>query len=84
MKMEGKFLLSYNDCAYIRELYDRDGIFVESVSRLNNIKQRYDMGSQFEEVLIANYDLYEREHIAPRQVNLFEYPVIDRIEKAPE
>lgn len=81
MRIEGKFLLSYNDCSFVRELYDNEGIFIESVTRLNNIKQRYDMGSQFEEVLIANYDLYERERIAPRQVNLFEYPEIDVMEQ---
>lgn len=81
MRIEGKFLLSYNDCSFVRELYDKESICIESVTRLNNIKQRYDMGSQFEEVLIANYDLYERERIAPRQVNLFEFPEIDVIEQ---
>lgn len=70
--IEGKFLLSYNDCKFIRELYDRPGIVIESYSRINNIKQRYDNGAQFPEILIANYDMHEREQNAPSQMNLFE------------
>ena len=37
LSMEGKFLLSYNDDAFVRELYDAPGIQIESVTRLNNI-----------------------------------------------
>ena len=73
MSIEGKFLLSYNDCAFIRELYDAPGIYIESVTRLNNIKQRYDPNCQFAEVLIGNYDLYERSRHEPQQLNLFGY-----------
>jgi DNA adenine methylase len=40
-------------------------------TRINNIKQRYDNGAQFPEILIANYDLHEREKNAPSQLNLF-------------
>lgn len=42
LSMEGKFLLSYNDDAFIRGLYDAPGIQIEPVTRLNNIRQRYD------------------------------------------
>ncbi|MDD3229968.1 MAG: DNA adenine methylase [Oscillospiraceae bacterium] len=73
MKIEGKFLLSYNDCGFVRELYDTPGIQTETVTRINNIKQRYDNGAQFPEILIANYDLQERGNSMPRQMNLFEY-----------
>lgn len=72
MKLEGKFLLSYNDCDFIRSLYDAPGIVIESYTRLNNIKQRYDPSCQFPEILIANYDLHERERNAPLQMNLFD------------
>lgn len=72
MKIEGKFLLSYNDCSFVRELYDAQGIVIEATTRINNIKQRYDNGAQFEEVFIANYDLQERSREAPAQMNLFE------------
>lgn len=72
ISMEGKFLLSYNDCEFIRSLYDRPGITIESYSRINNIKQRYDNGAQFPEILIANYDMHEREKNAPAQINLFD------------
>lgn len=70
--IEGKFLLSYNDCEYIRELYDAPGITIESYNRINNIKQRYDNGAQFPEILIANYDLHERERDGLGQMNLFD------------
>ena len=70
--IEGKFLLSYNDCEYIRELYDAPGIMIESYNRINNIKQRYDNGAQFPEILIANYDMHERERDGSGQMNLFD------------
>lgn len=71
MRIEGKFLLSYNDCDFIRDLYDAPGIQIESVTRLNNIKQRYDPNCQFAELLIGNYDLRERARHEPLQLNLF-------------
>jgi DNA adenine methylase len=72
MNIEGKFLLSYNDCDFIRELYNAPNIQIESFSRINNIKQRYDNGAQFQEILIANYDMQERKGNNPSQINLFE------------
>jgi len=72
MRIDGKFLLSYNDCEFIRELYDEPGIYIEAVTRLNNIKQRYDNGAQFPEILIANYDMLERRRAEPQQLNLFQ------------
>lgn len=71
LSAEGKFLLSYNDDGFVRELYDAPGIYIEPVTRLNNIKQRYDPNCQFAELLIANYDMHEREHAAV-QLNLFD------------
>jgi DNA adenine methylase len=70
--IEGKFLLSYNDCEYIRKLYDAPGIMIESYNRINNIKQRYDNGAQFPEILISNYDMHERERDGSEQMNLFD------------
>ncbi len=72
LSMEGKFLLSYNDDAFVRELYDAPGIQIEAVTRLNNIKQRYDPNCQFAEVFIANYDMTERQRAAT-QLNLFDF-----------
>jgi DNA adenine methylase len=72
MSIEGKFLLSYNDCEFIRSLYDVPGIIIESYTRINNIKQRYDGGAQFPEILIANYDMHEREREGSGQMNLFD------------
>ena len=72
MDIEGKFLLSYNDCEFIRNLYDAPNIQIESFTRINNIKQRYDNGAQFPEILISNYDMQERKDNNPSQINLFE------------
>ena len=58
--MQGKFLLSYNDCPEIRELYSRPGIMIEGTARLSNIAQRYEAGKQYAELLISNYDTIER------------------------
>ena len=65
----GKFLVSYNDCPEIRELYS--GFEMYSYERLNNIRQRFDGGSMFGELLIANYDMNERLD-NNRQLSLFE------------
>lgn len=54
MGIQGKFLLSYNDCPRIRELYSLPGICIESTTRLSNIAQRYDAGKQYPELLISN------------------------------
>ncbi len=67
--ISGKFLVSYNDCAEIRELYS--GYEMYSYERLNNICQRYDGGSMFGELLIANYDLNERSNVN-RQISLYD------------
>ena len=58
--IQGKFLLSYNDCPEIRELYSKPGITIEMTTRLSNIAQRYEAGKQYPELLISNYDTIER------------------------
>ena len=58
--IDGKFLLSYNDCPEIRALYNRPGIIIEGTSRLSNIAQRYEGGAMYAELLIANYDTTEQ------------------------
>ena len=72
MSIQGKFLLSYNDDEFVRKLYKAPGIHIESTTRLNNIRQRYDPNCQFSEVLIANYDMNERRR-ATMQMTLFDY-----------
>ncbi|WP_353095671.1 DNA adenine methylase [Tissierella praeacuta] len=71
---QGKWLVSYNDCEFIRELY-RD-FHIEAVSCLNNLAQRYDNGCEYAEVLISNYDTSERVRDIPSQMNLFEANLI--------
>ena len=65
----GKFLLSYNDCPEIRELYADFSIF--DFSRVHSMAQRYEAGKEFKELLIGNYDLYSRQSEKPRQLTLF-------------
>ncbi len=69
--IQGKFLLSYNDCPKIRELYSQPGIVIESTSRLSNISQRYEAGKQYAELLISNYDTAEWLN-ACRQISVFD------------
>ena len=67
---KGKWLVSYNDCAEIRELYGGYSFF--DFKRIHSMVQKYDAGREFPELLIANYDLYERERAKPRQLNLLD------------
>lgn len=67
--IQGKFLLSYNDCEFIRDLY-RD-FYIESCTRLNNMALRYDNDAQFPEVLISNYDPMESIPLQ-KQLQLFD------------
>lgn len=69
-QIDGYFLVSYNDCEYIRELYE--GYQIEAVTRINNLAQRYDGGCEYPEVLISNYDTSERMQDMPIQMGLFD------------
>lgn len=68
--MKGKFLLSYNDCPEIRNLYEGFSLF--DFSRTHSMAQRYEAGKEFKELLIGNYDLFEREKAKPKQLSLFD------------
>lgn len=68
---KGKWMVSYNDCEYIRELYK--DFHILSFTRINNLAQRYDGGCEYPEVIITNYDPTERQHAESRQMNLFDY-----------
>ena len=67
--VKGKFLLSYNDCEEIRKLYSDFSIL--DFSRQHSMAQRYEAGKEFKELLIGNYDLYERERNRPKQLTIF-------------
>lgn len=67
--IKGKFLLSYNDCEFIKELY-KDYTITEH-TRSNPLAHRYDSDSKFKELLIANYDINERRKNEPKQLSLF-------------
>ena len=69
--IQGKFLLSYNDCQEIRDIYSRRGISIEETTRLSNIAQRYESGKQYAELIISNYDTSERLN-SLRQLTMFD------------
>jgi DNA adenine methylase len=53
-RVKGKFLLSYNDCEYIRNLYK--SFTIEEVSRNHNLINRYvEKNNTYCELLIRNY-----------------------------
>ena len=68
--LKGKFLLSYNDCPEIRELYRGYSFF--DFKRVHSMAQKYEAGKEFPELLIGNYDLFERERAEPYQLTLFD------------
>lgn len=52
--IKGKFVLSYNDCQYIRDLYQEFN--VEAINRNNNLVGRYNhIDSRYSELIIRNY-----------------------------
>lgn len=69
LNAEGLWLLSYNLCPEVLELYQQPGIFIEQVDRINNMAQRYEGGAVYQEVLISNYDTRKS---AQAQLHLFE------------
>ena len=66
---KGKWLLSYNDCPEIRELYK--GYSFYDFKRVHSMVQKYDPGKEFPELLIANYDLTEKAKNFSWQIDLF-------------
>ena len=66
----GRWMVSYNDCEFIRELYA--GYTITAVTRINNLAQRYDGGCEFPEVIITNYDPQELKNAEPQQMHLFD------------
>ena len=66
----GKWMVSYNDCAEIRELYKGYEFF--DFKRIHSMVQKYEAGKEFPELLIGNYDLYEKEREKPRQLTLLD------------
>lgn len=51
--IKGKWILSYNDCNYIRDLYKDYNI--QEIERQNNLKARYENNSKYKELIIKNY-----------------------------
>lgn len=67
--VQGKWLLSYNDCPEIRELY-KDFNIIE-LKRTLYLVNRYETDVEYGELLIANYDLNLPEEKTNEQSSLF-------------
>ena len=52
-KIQGRFVLSYNDCAEIRDLYD--GYTIVGVERQHNFATKDGSGRQYQELIIKNF-----------------------------
>lgn len=68
-QVQGKWMLSYNDCDFIRDLYRE--YYITPVVRINNLLLRYDAGKEYAELIITNYDPQERALAMPAQMSLF-------------
>ena len=55
--IKGRFVLSYNDCPFIKELYS--GFSVEEISRPNNLAARYKTDGAYRELIIKNYYIFK-------------------------
>lgn len=67
--IRGKFLLTYNDCPFIRDLYR--GYYQQPVSRINNLALGSANYQEYKELIITNYDP-EQECASVKQLSLFE------------
>lgn len=68
--IQGMFLMSYNDCAAARDLY-KDFMFVD-FNRQHTMAHKGNPQARFPELLIANYDVYDRERRKPSQITFFD------------
>ena len=60
-KIQGRFLLSYDDSEKIRELYkDFEMVAVERLNGINNKQGDERKNKMFKEILIANYPIVEK------------------------
>lgn len=57
---KAKFLITYNNTQYIRELAEAKGFMTFVQPRLHGMRQAKEPGAEFYELLIANYDLLKQ------------------------
>lgn len=52
-----KFIITYNDCQFIRNLAKKYGFHTMTRDRKHNMRQRVEAGDMYHELIIANYDM---------------------------
>jgi DNA adenine methylase len=71
LSMQGRCLISYNGCEWIENLYCEEKFHIVKVFRPHNLRQRYETGALFPELLISNYDTNPYFNIN-RQLSIFD------------
>ena len=73
LKCEGHVMVSYNYCDYIIDLYKEFYIFY--TTRPNSMSQK--VGSEYEEIVITNYDPSKLDSVRHWQLSMFSLPITD-------
>ena len=69
-RIKGKIMISYNDCPEVRQLYKE--FYIYSFKRVHSMVQHIHPGQEFKELIITNYDMFEREKAKPKQLTMFD------------
>ena len=72
ISIEPKVGVNHGGTVLMRELLDFREKGYLSFTRIHSMVQKYEAGKEFPELLIGNYDLYEREKEKPVQMTLFD------------
>ena len=81
MRIEGKFLLSYNDDALSAGCTTGQASTSWKPPVSTTSSRGDDNGAQFPELLIANYDLRERSRAVPSQMTLFDWNGVRQLDE---
>lgn len=73
LTIQGRCMISYNGCEFIENLYQEEKFYMVKVFRAHNLRQRYEKGALFPELLITNYDTSPY-YDTNRQLSMFDPP----------
>lgn len=78
MELPGLWMISYNLTEEVLKLYEQPGIYIEHLTRLNNMAQRFAAGAIYDEVLITNFDTSKVNYTPSGQLLLPDYSITQR------
>lgn len=70
LNIQGKMIVSYNDCDLVRELYSDPKFTIIEIERFHSMS--HESGNVYREVLIGNYDIWKEYLEKSVQLSLFE------------